>query len=260
MTPSRGRNRRSESCAFRPAVDGRLEPRVLMSGFSSPFGKNYLAQSAFLLKHPAARVAFNLKSPPQLSHNTQHFNNVRGFHKIRHIGTQTARGGQNVEVTATDGSHYMISLSYTSNTTATNIAEGSNGQAGNSSTQAASQQVSTQSASYPQPIGTVRAYPMSGGRVGIIVDGSTPNTDLTINPLGQPQKKGFAHSFAYGESSRVHILNVGQITITSGAIGAIEGFQMPICPVRSLLPDPTPSTGLRSTASCRVRRSRPAAM
>ncbi len=66
---------------------------------------------------------------------------------------------------------------------------------------------------------------MSGGRVGIIVDGSTSNTDLTINPLGQPQKKGFAHSFAYGESGRNHLLNIGQITVTSGTIGAIEGFQ-----------------------------------
>src|SRR5262249_21232895 len=45
------------------------------------------------------------------------------------------------------------------------------------------------------------------------------------NPLGIPQKKGFAHSFAYGESNRSNILNVGQITINSGAIGGILGFQ-----------------------------------
>jgi hypothetical protein len=82
-----------------------------------------------------------------------------------------------------------------------------------------------QNGNYPQPIGTVRAYAMPGGRVGIIVDGSTSNTDLTINPLGQAQKKGFAKSFAYGESTRNHILNIGQLTVTSGAIGAIEGFQ-----------------------------------
>ncbi len=43
---------------------------------------------------------------------------------------------------------------------------------------------------------------MPGGRVGIIVNGSTQNTDLTINPLGQPQEKGFAQSFAYGEAGR----------------------------------------------------------
>ena len=118
------------------------------------------------------------------------------------IATQTARGGQAVEVSALDGSHYMIKLSYTSNTIATDIAEGQNGQGGDATSATATSLVSQQNANYPQPIGTVRAYAMPGGRVGIIVDGSTANTDLTINPLGQPQKKGFAHSFAYGEAGR----------------------------------------------------------
>ena len=153
------------------------------------------------------------------------FNRGRQFKKIVAVGIQTARGGQNVEVTATDGSHYMVTLSYTSNTLATNIAEGTNGQGGASTPTAAADQVTQQSARYPQPIGTVRAYPMPGGRVGIIVDGSTLNTELAINPLGLPQKKGFAHSFAYGEANRGHVLNVGQITINSGQIGGILGFQ-----------------------------------
>jgi len=225
MTESRRKGRRSPARAFRPTVDGRLEARALLSGFTSPFGKNYLAESAYLLKHPSARAAKNLKAPPQLAHTAPHFNNTRGFHKIRYIGTQTARGGQNVEVTALDGSHYMISLSYTSNTLATNGAEGANGQTGAATSTAAADQISPQSARYPQPIGTVRAYPMPNGQVGIIVDGSTQNTELTINPLGQPQRKGFAHSFAYGESSRNHILNVGSITITSGKIASVLGFQ-----------------------------------
>jgi hypothetical protein len=119
----------------------------------------------------------------------------------------------------------LIKLSYTSNTLATNTAEGSNGQGGNSSSTTAVSLVSEQNANYPQPIGTVRAYAMSGGRVGIIVDGSTPNTELTINPLGLPQRKGYAHSFAYGEATRNHLLNVGQVTVNSGAIADIEGFQ-----------------------------------
>ena len=51
----------------------------------------------------------------------------------------------------------------------------------------------------------------------------TPSS--AINPLGSPQKKGYAHSFAYGESNRGHVLNVGQITINSGEIGGILGFQ-----------------------------------
>jgi hypothetical protein len=228
MTESRNQGRPKPARAFRPALDGQLEARALLHGhgFSSPFGKNYLAESAAILKHPQPQVARNLKAPPQFSHNAPFIRNGQHFKIIKHIGTQTARGGQNVEVTATDGSHYMISLSYTSNTPATNISEGSNGQGGAATPTTSTLQVSQQSGRYPQPIGTVRAYPMSGGRVGIIVDGSTQNTDLTINPLGQPQKKGFAHSFAYGESNRGHLLNVGQLNVNSGKIGAIEGFQV----------------------------------
>jgi hypothetical protein len=209
---------RSSARAFRPAIEGQLEERVLLSNI--PKGHT---TSHFLLTHTKPRPAYNLRQPPFLAQHAPPFH--RAFARITSIGTQTARGGQAVEVTAPDGSHYMISLSYTSNTLATNTAEGSNGQLGVSSPTAVSQQVATQSVSYPQPIGTVRAYAMSAGRVGLIVDGSTQNTDLTINPLGQPQKKGFAHSFAYGETNRNHVLNVGQITINSGQIGAIEGFQ-----------------------------------
>jgi hypothetical protein len=65
---------------------------------------------------------------------------------------------------------------------------------------------------------------MPGGKVGIIVDGSTENTELTINPLPAAIRKGYAHSFGYGMAGRDHLLNVGQITINSGSIGAIEGF------------------------------------
>jgi hypothetical protein len=218
MKRPRTSGRRSLAHAFQPALEGRLEERVMLSHI--PKGHTV---SHFLLTHTQPRTAFNLKKPPFLAKNAPPYK--RGYKLITAVGTQTARGGQNVEVTAQDGSHYMISLSYTSNTLATNTAEGSNGQGGASSSTAVAQQVATQSATYPQPIGTVRAYAMPNARVGIIVDGSTQNTELTINPLGQPQKKGYAHSFAYGESNRGHVLNVGQITINSGQIGAILGFQ-----------------------------------
>ena len=77
----------------------------------------------------------------------------------------------------------------------------------------------------PQPFGTVRVYAMPGGEVGIIVDGSTHNTELTINALPRPIPKGYAHSYAYGIAGETHILNIGQITVNSGSIGAIDGFQ-----------------------------------
>jgi hypothetical protein len=241
--------RRAPSRTFQPTVDGRLEVRVLLShglkaraktvahpaisglaqtalspGTSA--GTRFVAASRYLLKHPGARSAYNLNQPDFLARHSPRFNNVYGFRVRSAIASQTAHGGQSVEVSALDGSHYMIKLSYTSNTITTNIAEGSNGQLGNSSAQGAAALVSQQGLNYPQPIGTVRAYAMPGGRVGIIVDGSTPNTDLTINPLGEPQRRGYAHSFAYGEAGRTHLLNIGQLTVTSGQIGAIEGYQV----------------------------------
>jgi hypothetical protein len=220
MMVSRKSGRKAASRTFRPSLDGPLEERVLLT---HQFKLIDVAHG--LLKHTSPRAARNVKQPPFLAHDAPHFNRVRPFRTRFAVATQTARGGQNVEVTALDGSHYMVTLSYTSNTLATNIAEGANGQGGVSTPLATTQQVSQQAARYPQPIGTVRAYPMPGGRVGIIVDGSTLNTELSINPLGIPQKKGFAHSFAYGEANRGNILNIGQITINSGSIGGILGYQ-----------------------------------
>jgi hypothetical protein len=220
MSESRRNSRRSPSRTFRPTFDGRLEERVLMTRTVK-----LIHVAAGLLKHTKPRAAFNVNQPPFIAGDAPFFFRKNQFTKIKAVGTQTARGGQNVEVTATDGSHYMITLNYTANTLATNASEGANGQLGAATSVTASQAIVQQSDRYPQPIGTVRAYPMSGGRVGIIVDGSTLNTELAINPLGLPQKVGFAHSFAYGESNRSHVLNVGQITINSGQIGAILGFQ-----------------------------------
>jgi hypothetical protein len=217
--PARGARR-----SFLPTIDGRLESRVVLSKWHVI--PNVLNNAHFLLTHPGARAAFLKNFPPQVQHAPAKWPVSQITRRRFVIATQTARAGQSVEVTALDGSHYMIKLSYTSNTIATNIAEGINGQGGNATAATATALVSEQNANYPQPIGTIRAYAMPGGKVGIIVDGSTSNTDLTINPLGQPQKKGFAKSFAYGEAGRNHLLNIGQLTVTSGQIGAIEGYQV----------------------------------
>ncbi len=221
MSESRKNGGRVRLRAFRPSLGAPLEERVVMTSTSAI--KDQLALAGALLRHPAARNGYLLKKPPQLASDAPQIN---GKYRIRAgvAATETARGGQNVEVNS-GGSHYMVSLSYTSNTVATNIAEGSNGQDGAATSQTSAQLVSQASTTYPQPIGVVRAYPMPGHRVGIIVDGSTTNTELTINPLGLQQRKGFAHSFAYGQAKEGRILNVGQLTVNSGQIGDIEGFQ-----------------------------------
>ncbi|HEX3447386.1 MAG TPA: hypothetical protein VHS97_04000 [Isosphaeraceae bacterium] len=222
MSKSRTKGRRPESRAVRPLLDGRLEDRMLLSSAAARTQRD-LAISHFLLTHPAPKNAYSLHKPPQLAKLAPQFHG-RTRRRSGVVATQTARGGQNVEINA-GGSHYMVSLAYTSNTLATNVAEGQNGQLGASNLTDASQSVLAANATFPQPIGTVRAYAMSNHRVGIIVDGSTQNTELTINPLGQQQRKGFAHSFAYGAANLGHILNVGQLTVSSGQIGDIEGFQ-----------------------------------
>ena len=223
MSKSRTKGRRPESRAFRPLLDGRLEDRMLLSSAAARTQRD-LAISHFLLTHPAPKNAYSLHKPPQLARLSPP---IQG--KVRRrsgvVATETARGGQNVEINA-GGSHYMVSLAYTFNTLATNSTESVTGTGGASTTTASAQQsVSSANSTFPQPIGTVRAYAMSNHRVGIIVDGSTPNTELTINPLGQQQRKGYAHSFAYGAANLGHILNIGQLTVSSGQIGDIEGFQ-----------------------------------
>src|SRR5205823_5700624 len=68
------------------------------------------------------------------------------------------------------------------------------------------------------------AYAMPGGKVGLIVDGSTSRMQLVIDPLPFAQRRGYAHSFAYTEGHRSHILNIGSLQVTSGALAGVLGF------------------------------------
>ena len=126
MKDSRKSPRRAASRAFRPGLDGRLEERVLLT----PRVKLIDVATRFAQAHQAPRGLQRQSAAVPGLRRSAVFNRQTGFAKIKAIGVQTARGGQNVEVTATDGSHYMITLSYTSNTLATSTAEGANGQAG----------------------------------------------------------------------------------------------------------------------------------
>ena len=170
MSESRTNGGRPRSRAFRPSLDGRLEERVLMSSAASKV-KDQLSLVGALLRNPAARNGYLLKHPPQLA---LHSPPIQG--KVRKragvAATETLKGGENVLINA-GGAHYQVALSYTSNTLATNVAEGTNGQSGVSSsattgggTGGATALVSQAGANFPQPIGTVRAYAMPGRRVG----------------------------------------------------------------------------------------------
>src|SRR5271157_622784 len=215
MSDSRTKRRRPSSRAYRPALDGKLEDRVLLSQTLH----QYLGTNLALLKAKKAGVAFHVNVPP-FALNAPRWN--RHFRVIHAAAVQTIRGGQAANVVAVDGSHFRIQLGYISNTIATSAGDGAAGTYTASSGAAAL--ATDQPTELPQPIGTVRVYAMPNGEVGIIVDGSNDNTALTINPLPTAIRKGYAHSYAYGASGKTHILNIGQITVNSGSIGAIEGF------------------------------------
>ena len=96
MSESRPNGGRASSRAFRPvALDGLLEDRVLMSVADI---KKDLAYSAYLLKHPSARTAYLVHKPPQLQRAPHFYSHVKRRAGV--AATQTARGGQNVEVNA----------------------------------------------------------------------------------------------------------------------------------------------------------------
>lgn len=135
--PQHRTERRESRRGFRPTLDGKLEPRVLMAQLSA-------------------------------------------------IHARTAAGGQAVVITNTSGAEFYVSTF--------------NG-------------------------GTVRALPASGGRVNLIVDGSTPSTLLEINSIVPAHIQGTAHTFHTYLSTPNNKLNIASINVTSGFISAIEGYQ-----------------------------------
>ena len=102
------------------------------------------------------------------------------------IRSQTAAGGEAVVITGTDNVRYYVSIY--------------NG-------------------------GTIRATPASNGRVNLIVDGSNSGSLLEINRIvaGVRNNNG-AHTFR-SQGTAASRLNIASITISSGFIGAIEGYQ-----------------------------------
>src|SRR5262249_52577256 len=185
----------------------RLEGRVLLSSSHPPFIVNQ-----FLLTHPQAGHAFRLGKPPFLQ-GSKAFEFHGPVYTRGYAKAETIRGGIGVQVATPDRTHLRITLQL-----ADSQFDGSlTAQTGGSGT-------GVIPATPVQPVGTVRAYPMPGGKVGIIVDGTTDNMQLVIDPLPFPQRKGYAHSFAYGQTGRGHILDIGSLNVTSGRLNAILAF------------------------------------
>src|SRR4051812_43234073 len=200
--------RRTRRRAYRPTLDDGLESRFLLS---------HLPGSVFL-RHPKPGVAFVNGQPPFRKGSAAHEFPVAKFPRGNRIAVEVAHGGQSAIIGTPDGSHFIIQV--------TQFVPTPGGTQGSTSPNAQPPiQGQTPGVTSPvQPLGTIRAYAMGGGRVGLIIDGSTNQTELTISPYPFHQRKGYAHSFAYGSTNQSHVLNVGQITVNSGVISAINGF------------------------------------
>jgi hypothetical protein len=208
MSVDRKEGRRTNHRAFRPTLDGGLESRLLLSKLPGHV----------FLNHPQPGVAYVHKQPPLRSGTHAHKFPVAVFPRGPSVKVEVAHGGQSVVVGTPDGSHFQISLTHfvptpPSSTTGAAVTP----------TQPPIQE-QIPGAGPIQPIGTVRAYQMSGGRVGLIVDGTTTQSELDISPFPFKQRKGYAHSFAYAQTKQSHILNIGQIIVNSGVISAINGY------------------------------------
>jgi hypothetical protein len=73
--------------------------------------------------------------------------------------------------------------------------------------------------------GVVRARPLAGGRVGIIVDGSTVDSNLIIDFHGRQPAANSAHKFAKGQAKQDRLINIGFIEVSSGKLGSILGYR-----------------------------------
>jgi hypothetical protein len=186
----------------------RLEPRLVLS---SP--KAIINENQFLLTHPQAGFAYKLGNPPFLKgskafpfHGPKY---NQGYPKF-----QTIRGGQGLYVAMPDGSRFRVTIQYADAQSPSGLLSPLTGSTG----------ANVIPGSVVQPNGTVRGYAMPGGKVGLIVDGTNVNSQLVVDPLPVTQRKGYAHSFGYGETGRTHVLNVGSLNVTSGQLSAVLGF------------------------------------
>ena len=203
---------RRRKFAFQPLLTNqRMEPRVLLSGLNGLPVTSYV-QNHFLLTHPASRNAAKANNPPVTTPHAPAFRRTPTYNKGV-ADTQTAAGGASVVVATPDGNRFRISIGLADDAYGTGLTSQTGG-TGNNVVPSAK----------VQAVGTVRAYAMPGGKVGLIIDGTNAQSAVTIDPLPQTQRKGYAHSFAYGQAGRTHILNVGSINVTSGSIGQILGF------------------------------------
>jgi hypothetical protein len=208
MSEDRKEGRRANRRKFRPELEvQRLESRELLS--SVPFSLNQ-----YILTHPNSGVAKALGKPPQYQGKPAFKPVGQTVYDKGYAAVQTIRGGAGVQIGTPDGSHFRITLQL-----------GDNQYDGGLTAQTGGSGTGVIPSTKVQAVGTIRAYATPGGSVGLIVDGTTSNMQVVIERLPFPTRKGYAHSFAYGQSGRGQVLNISSLNVTSGSISAILGYQ-----------------------------------
>jgi hypothetical protein len=191
------RDRMKGRRAFRPELGGqRLEPRLLMK--TTP-----LVTAQYLLTHPALANAYKFNDPAFVNGSKALPFPLGPQVNKGKVDVQTARGGASLIVATPDGGRFRVTLEL-----ADDLNDGTL-----SAETATTTTANVVPSSVVQATGTVRAYPMPGGEVGIIVDGNTSQEQLEVDPLPFAARKGYANSFAYAEGSRTHMLEIGSLQI-----------------------------------------------
>ncbi len=110
----------------------------------------------------------------------------------RSIRAFTAFGGQGAVIYDSDGERYKVSVS---------------------------------SPGIESNLATVRASPAPNGQVDLVVYGSTPSTELVIDPITPYHIRGLAHTFPQHSPLHDGLLHINSIKVDTGRIGQILGYR-----------------------------------
>lgn len=163
---------------------------------TQPLEDRALMSVVQVIQKPNARSQYPLASPsnPNAKNFQRLGNGLTAIHvRSRNVMTNSAAGGMGTLIQDIDGEFWVAWLN--------NPLE-------------------------PRSIpGTIRAYPDTGGRVKFIVDGTTENTELIIEPYARVRPRNQAHQFSAQVGRQDNLLHISDIMVTSGKLNSVLGYR-----------------------------------
>jgi hypothetical protein len=182
--------------SFHDRSDARKRRKFKPVSASEPLENRDLMAVVQVIQRPNPRNQYPLPSPsnPNAKNFQRLGNGLNVLHiRARNVITTSAAGGMGTLIQDIDGEYWVAWLN--------NPLE-------------------------PRSVpGTIRAYPDTGGRVKFIVDGTTENTELIIEPYGRIRPRNQAHQFSAQVGRQDNLLHVSDIMITSGRISSVLGYR-----------------------------------